>query len=176
MNPNTDYKPISNQTAAILNLCCLVVNDWAEKKGWNREPTAAQLDSNNIIAKLFVASKVITDGIEDARHGRPLPSRLTDILFIVDAQDLRDDADLTRRLSQLGLMHTELIELADGLLIGNPPDDHCPELTYEEAEIADLFIRAFHYCGEHKIDLGRALQIKHAYNTKRPDRHGDKLA
>jgi NTP pyrophosphatase (non-canonical NTP hydrolase) len=42
----------------------------------------------------------------------------------------------------------------------------------EEAELADLLIRAFHYAGKRGIDLGRAVQLKHAYNINRPYKHG----
>lgn len=49
-------------------------------------------------------------------------------------------------------------------------------LTNEEEEIADLIIRALDYSGRRKIDIGRAVSIKHAYNQSRPYRHGGKAA
>lgn len=48
--------------------------------------------------------------------------------------------------------------------------------TNEEEEIADLIIRALDYCGRRNIDIGRAVAIKHEYNTRREHRHGGKAA
>jgi NTP pyrophosphatase (non-canonical NTP hydrolase) len=172
MNP--DYSPLPETAGQVLNTCSEVVNEWAEKKGWNRPPNSAQEIAARRIAFLTLAIAALTTAIEDARKGRDVDSRVVALTESLNLPILPDE--LVRRVSQVGLMHTELAELVEGLLGGNKPDDHCPELTYEEAEMADLFIRAFHYCGEHGIDIGRALEIKHAYNTNRPDRHGDKLA
>jgi len=42
-------------------------------------------------------------------------------------------------------------------------------------ELADVLIRIFHFAGRHNIDLEQALDIKHLYNTLRPQRHGGKV-
>lgn len=83
-----------------------------------------------------------------------------------------DLPDLERSLVQIGLMHTELSEMFEGLRCGNPPDDKTPQLSSEEAELADLFIRGLHYAAEHNIDIAAAIMVKHNYNLTRPHKHG----
>ena len=41
-------------------------------------------------------------------------------------------------------------------------------------EIADVLIRAFHFCGKHGIDIESAVDAKMAYNKSRPFKHGGK--
>lgn len=43
-------------------------------------------------------------------------------------------------------------------------------------ELADAVIRLGDLCGRHGIDLGKAVEIKMAYNKTRPMRHGGKAA
>lgn len=69
---------------------------------------------------------------------------------------------------QIALIHSELSEALEGVRKGLM-DDHLPELTGEEAEMADAVIRIFDYCGGHGIDLGRAITMKLAYNAGRAD-------
>lgn len=49
-------------------------------------------------------------------------------------------------------------------------------LTCAEEELADIVIRAFDAAGALRIDLGRAIIVKHNYNTTRSHRHGGKQA
>lgn len=44
------------------------------------------------------------------------------------------------------------------------------------AELADVLIRVFDFCGAYRIPLGEAIIRKHRYNESRPYRHGGKLA
>ncbi len=55
------------------------------------------------------------------------------------------------------------------------PDDKVPALSGESAELADVLIRIFHYCGRYGIDLGMAVRLKYEYNITRPFRHGKKI-
>lgn len=74
----------------------------------------------------------------------------------------------------IALMHSELSECLEFLRKKEQPamDDHVPTITGEAAELADVLIRIFHYCGKYGIDLGEALRLKHEYNINRPYRHG----
>jgi NTP pyrophosphatase (non-canonical NTP hydrolase) len=75
------------------------------------------------------------------------------------------------RMSRIALMHSEASEAVEG--IRKPqPDDHCPELPMEEAELADIVIRVGDYAAGHSIDLERAIKVKMAYNATRPHKHG----
>jgi len=42
-------------------------------------------------------------------------------------------------------------------------------------EIADLIIRALHFCGKHDIDIQSAVMKKIEFNRTRPFKHGKKL-
>lgn len=82
------------------------------------------------------------------------------------------------RMRAILLMHSELSELVE-LLRNETLHSQCDkpiDLTCEEEEIADVFIRAFDYCGRMKIDIDRAIKLKHDYNKTRSIRHGDKKA
>ena len=78
------------------------------------------------------------------------------------------------RLSRVALFHEEASEVC-GAIRKPQADDHCPELSMEEAELADIMIRVGDYAGGFGIDLERAIRIKMAYNASRPHKHG-KLA
>lgn len=121
------------------------ITQWAQLKGFHDRPAWADVLKKNLVA--------------DPRHD------------VVMAAIQMNEQPFPAKPEQIALMHSELSELLEG--IRKPgPDDHVPELTFEEAECADLMIRMFHYCGRHGIDLGRAIMLKHAYNLSRPYKHG----
>jgi hypothetical protein len=66
------------------------------------------------------------------------------------------------------LMHSELSEAMEGVRTGKM-DNHCPEFTSEEIELADALIRIFDYAGGRNLRLGDALTAKLLYNIKRED-------
>lgn len=77
--------------------------------------------------------------------------------------------------AKIALMHSELSELLEA--VRKDPWAPCakvPEITCEEEEAADLFIRLLDYCHARKIDLGRAAILKHQFNLSRPPMHGKK--
>jgi NTP pyrophosphatase (non-canonical NTP hydrolase) len=72
------------------------------------------------------------------------------------------------------LMHSELSEALEGLRHGNPPDDHIPEYTSVEAEMADVLIRIADYGKARGLRIAEAAVAKIAYNKTRPHKHGGK--
>lgn len=71
-------------------------------------------------------------------------------------------------------IHSEISEAWEGLRKGSPADEHCPEFTSPEVELADCLIRIFDYCGAHNLRLGEAVLAKMRYNQSRSYRHGGK--
>ena len=56
------------------------------------------------------------------------------------------------------------------------PDEHCPEFTNQEIELADTVIRVFDLSGWMGTGrLGEAILAKMAYNKTRPHLHGKKF-
>jgi NTP pyrophosphatase (non-canonical NTP hydrolase) len=49
-------------------------------------------------------------------------------------------------------------------------------LTSIEEEMADIVIRALDTAVEHRVDIGRAVRLKNAFNKTRAFRHGGKIA
>lgn len=72
------------------------------------------------------------------------------------------------KATQLMLMVSELGECLEGVRKGKM-DDHLPNRTAEEVELADLIIRACDYAGRWKLDLGGAIIEKLEYNKNRAD-------
>ena len=68
----------------------------------------------------------------------------------------------------IALMHSELSEMLEGVR-KSLQDNHLPQFTSEEVELADLLIRAFDYAGGHGLRLGEAWKEKMKYNATRED-------
>ena len=73
------------------------------------------------------------------------------------------------------LMHSELSECLDALRHGNPPDNHIPEFSGLEAELADTVIRIMDFAYQKKLRLPEAIIAKHEYNKNRPYKHNKKF-
>ena len=54
-------------------------------------------------------------------------------------------------------------------------DEHCPQFTNEEIELADACIRIFDLAKYHNYQLGNAIIAKMKYNESRPRLHGKKF-
>jgi hypothetical protein len=75
---------------------------------------------------------------------------------------------------QIALMHSELSEALEGSR-KNLQDDHLPEFSMMEAELADTVIRIMDHAGAFGLRVGEAIVAKMAYNAGREPMHGGKL-
>lgn len=78
--------------------------------------------------------------------------------------------------ARVALLHSEPSELLEVIRKGhqNVADEKVPELSQEEAEVADIIIRALDYAGSRGLDVDRAVRVKMAFNRTRPHQHGGK--
>lgn len=74
---------------------------------------------------------------------------------------------------KLMLVVTELAEGYEGIRrnINHMPDEHCPEYTNEEIELADAIIRLMDLAEFRKLRLANAILCKMDYNATRPYKH-----
>jgi len=68
----------------------------------------------------------------------------------------------------LCLIHSEVSEALEGVRKGLM-DDHLPDRSMEEVELADVLIRIFDYAGGFGLDLEGAVIDKLKYNQQRAD-------
>jgi NTP pyrophosphatase (non-canonical NTP hydrolase) len=72
----------------------------------------------------------------------------------------------------IALMHSELSEALESLRHNEPFDEHCPNFSNTEIELADCVIRIMDFCAARGYDLGEAIAAKMNYNETRPHKHG----
>ena len=86
------------------------------------------------------------------------------------------EAGLSRNKGEMiALMHSELSEALEGFRHGNPRDEHCPDITSVEIEMADCIIRILDFCHGFGFNIGAAVAAKMEYNESRPHKHGKKF-
>lgn len=76
---------------------------------------------------------------------------------------------------KIALMHSELSEALEALRKSNPPDDHCPEYSSIEVELADCVIRILDFSVALGLRLPEAIIAKMEFNAGRPHKHGKKF-
>jgi NTP pyrophosphatase (non-canonical NTP hydrolase) len=84
--------------------------------------------------------------------------------------------------AQVANLHTEISEAWEEIrnnhaineVYYNPEKPEKPEGF--GVELADLIVRTLHICGHYGIDIDALVELKMAYNEKRPYRHGGKSA
>lgn len=70
---------------------------------------------------------------------------------------------------KLMLATGELGETLEAVRKNLDKDDHCPQFTAEEVEIADAMIRLMNFATDRKLRLAEAMIAKQEYNRTRPD-------
>ena len=82
------------------------------------------------------------------------------------------------KASMTALEHSELSESLEGVRKGKIdkplPDDKIPEVTMEEAELADTIIRIMDKSEKYGLRVAEALVSKMAMNETREHKHGGK--
>lgn len=76
---------------------------------------------------------------------------------------------------KIALIHSELSEALEGYRHGDPSDEHCPEFTSAEVELADAIIRIMDLSGRLCLRLADAILAKAKFNESRPYKHGKKF-
>ena len=74
----------------------------------------------------------------------------------------------------IALMHSELSEALEALRNGNPPDEHIPEFSGVEAELADVVIRIMDMSEVRNLNVAGAITAKMRYNEDSSYRNGGK--
>lgn len=76
---------------------------------------------------------------------------------------------------RLLLIHSEISEATEWLRgKGDRMDDKIPKFTGLEAELADVLIRIFDWCGASGLNVAGAVIAKMKYNQGREYKHGGK--
>lgn len=71
----------------------------------------------------------------------------------------------------LALVHSEISEATKAMRCGNPPDQHLPQYSSVEVELADAIIRIMDVAYARGWRVAEALIDKITFNKTRPYRH-----
>jgi hypothetical protein len=177
--PAITFLPLLGRHERAIDEMGSIVNDWAEKKGWNEPNTPEQFEISKKLAALsFIHTEIskIAEALRKGEASGEIAKMLRDLpenIPFLNIEEVIDSlpAERVEDLAQITLSHSELSEAADAVT-NNANDDHLPQIKGVVAELADTLIRIFHFVGKRGLNLGSALVAKHLYNTKRAHRHG----
>lgn len=77
-------------------------------------------------------------------------------------------------LSIIANLHAEVSECFEAIVRKNPKDEHCPEFSSVEVELADIILRIMDEAQGNNYRVAEALIEKMKYNLTRSYRHGNK--
>ena len=72
----------------------------------------------------------------------------------------------------IALIMSEAAEALEALRKGNKPDEHCPQFSGAEVELADVIIRIMDMAEARGWNVAGAIVAKHEFNKGRPYKHG----
>ena len=72
----------------------------------------------------------------------------------------------------IALIMSEAAEALEALRKGNKPDEHCPQFSGAEVELADVVIRIMDMTEARGWNVAGAIVAKHEFNKSRPYKHG----
>lgn len=72
----------------------------------------------------------------------------------------------------IALIMSEAAEALEALRKGNGPDEHCPQFSGAEVELADVVIRIMDMAEARGWNVAGAIVAKHEFNKTRPYKHG----
>ena len=72
----------------------------------------------------------------------------------------------------IALIMSEAAEALEALRKGNKPDEHCPQFSGAEVELADVVIRIMDMAEARGWNVAGAIVAKHEFNKTRPYKHG----
>lgn len=140
--------------AAALDAYARYINDWAKRKGFYD------------LCPVCMGSGSVYAG----------PSRL--VSGTKPCASCHGSGAVPRNFGELiALMHSELSEALEAHRRQQPDqpptaDEHCPEFSNIEIELADLIIRVLDTAAGMGLRLGAAVEAKMAANERRPHKHG----